>query len=244
MPVLRVGDEEERGNQGGVAEMALRELRDVLRPPQRHLGTRPRGLHLLAAVEEGLAGRLPGRGRTFRRRTAAFWGGVWPMPEAVRRGAPRRVRGRDMGDPERGGADRLHGAPRSLLAPRARRDERRVEVAAVESGAARRRRHRRRQQVRQGRRGRIAPHQGAEVRLPRVLPGQALHDNQAKAPGGRRAVRVGKGATPYRDARPGEMVGRALLRAVGVLARLPRRAEPASSTRTRGCARRAAAWRR
>lgn len=81
MPVLRVGDEEERGNQGGVAEMALRELRDVLRPPQRHLGTRPRGLHLLAAVEEGLAGRLPGRGRTFRRRTAAFWGGYGRCPK-------------------------------------------------------------------------------------------------------------------------------------------------------------------
>ena len=59
MPVLRVGDEEEREDQGGVAEMALRELRGVFRPPQRHLGARPRGLRLLAAVE-GLARRHAG----------------------------------------------------------------------------------------------------------------------------------------------------------------------------------------
>lgn len=81
MPVLRVGDEEEREDQGGVAEMVLRELRRVLRPPQRHLGARPRGVRLLAAVE-GLAGRHAGPRRTFRRRTAAFWD-IWSMRDTV-----------------------------------------------------------------------------------------------------------------------------------------------------------------
>ena len=151
--------------------MALRELRGVLRPPQRHLGARPRGVRLLAAVE-GLAGRHAGSRPDVPQEDGGVLGDMADA-RSGRRGAPRRVRGRAMGGPGRGGADRLHGAPRPLLAPRARRDERRVEVAALEGGAARRRRHRRRQRIRQGRRGRMAPHQGAEVRLSRVLPGQA-----------------------------------------------------------------------
>ena len=82
-------------------------------------------------------------------------------------------------------------------------------------------RHRRRERVRQGRARDLAAHQGPEVHLPRLLAGQALHDDAAEAPGGARALPHRARPHGHRDAAPGRALGRALPRLVRVLGRLP-----------------------
>lgn len=82
-------------------------------------------------------------------------------------------------------------------------------------------RHRRRERVRQGRARDLAAHQGPEVHLPRLLAGQALHDDAAEATGGARALPHRARPHGHRDAAPGGALGRALPRLVRVLGRLP-----------------------
>lgn len=61
------------------------------------------------------------------------------------------------------------------------------------------------------------PRTRVQVHLPRLLTGQALHDDAAEAPGGARALPHRARPHGHRDAAPGRALGRALPRPVRVL---------------------------
>lgn len=129
---------------------------------------------------------MPGGERSFRRRTAEFWEACDARPR--RRAPPRAPRRWDLSCARPRRAHMLQRREGGLLVH--------GEVGELEGvvrphGAdpgARRGRHRRRDRVRQGRSRDLAAHQGPEVHLPRLLAGQALHDDAAEAPSGARAL--------------------------------------------------------
>ena len=129
---------------------------------------------------------MPGGGRSFRRRTAEFWE-VWPMP--VPDGELHRVLyvdgiwvARDLVVLICCSGERVVSwymarsensrAWSALMAPGSA-----PEVVVTDGG-----------RVRQDRARDLAAHQGPEVHLPRLLAGQALHDDAAEAPDGARAL--------------------------------------------------------
>ena len=99
-------------------------------------------------LSRGTQADMPGRGRTFRRRAALFWP-IWPMPEVVDE-VFRVVYvdgiwiARDCVVPIACSGDE-HVL---FVAPRARRDDRRVALAALAHRPARHGGHRRRQRLR------------------------------------------------------------------------------------------------
>ena len=162
-------------------EMALPVVRRQRHAFQRRGGQGARGLCRLAALARD-AGRYAGRGRTFRRRAALFWP-IWLMPEVV--DEVFRVVYVDGIWIARDCVVliALQRRARAVVAPRARRDDRRVALAARASprptwwsptAAA----------ASPGGRGRMAEDEGPEMRVPRVLPGQ---DNTTSIPSCRRA---------------------------------------------------------
>ena len=129
---------------------------------------------------------MPGGGRSFRRRTAELWE-VWPMPvpDGELHRAPRR---RDLGRARPRRAHMLQRREGGLLVHGEVGELEGVVGPHVADPGARGGRHRRRERVRQGRARDLAAHQGPEVHLPRLLAGQALHDDAAEAPGGARVT--------------------------------------------------------
>lgn len=140
-----------------------------------------------AAPLEGLAGHDAGRRRSFRRRMAEFWE-IWPMPVpdgelhrtlyvdgiwAARPCGAYMLQRREDGLLVHGKVGELEGV---------------VDSHGSDPGT-RGGLHRRLERVRQGHARDLAAHQSPEVHLPRLLEGQALHDNAAEAPGGARALR-------------------------------------------------------
>ena len=129
---------------------------------------------------------MPGGGRSFRRRTAEFWE-VWPMP--VPDGELHRVLHVDGIWVARDLVVLICCSGERVVSwYMARSENSRAWSASWRRSRRRRGRHRRRERVRQGRARDLAAHQGPEVHLPRLLAGQALHDDAAEAPGGARAL--------------------------------------------------------
>lgn len=224
MPVLRRAHEAEREGPVGRPEMALPVVRRQRHAFQRRGGQGARGLRRLAALARD-AGRYAGarpnlqaEGRPLLADMADAGGGG--------RGLPRRLRRRHLDRARLRGAHSLQRRARAVVAPRARRDDRRVALAALAHRPARHGGHRRRQRLRLGGRGRMAEDEGPEMRVPRVLPGQEAYDVEAQAAGGRRALRAGQGVAACGDAPAGRLVGRALHAVVRVLVRLPRAEKP------------------
>ena len=112
-----------------------------------------------------------------------------------RGGAQGRLRRRHTSRQESRRAHRLRRGARPRLAPVPLREQPRLGGADV----ARRRpggcRLRRRGRLRQGPEGDVAEGEAPEVRLPRLLTGEALYHDKAKDAGGRRALRAGQGCS-------------------------------------------------
>ena len=134
--------------------------------------------------------------------------------------APLTEKGPARGAPGR--ADLLQRRARRLVVHGGIRELEGVVGAHGADTGSRRRGHRRRERLREGRARDLAPDQGPEMRVPRVLPGQKVHDDKAEASGGPGAVRDRARPHAYRDAAPGGAVARALPRLVRLLGRLPR----------------------
>ena len=151
MPVLRVAHEAQRKDQVRLAALALRRLRGQRDPFHRHRGARPGRLRRLAAFQ-GIPGRYARAGPHVQAQVRAVLG---DMADAGgrRRGLPRRLRRRHMGGERLRGADSLQRRVRAVVAPRARRDHRGVEVSSVARGRAGGGGDRRRQRLRGRRRG-------------------------------------------------------------------------------------------
>ena len=143
-------------------------------------------------------------------------------PRARRRDPPGRPRRRHP--PVQGGG-RARGAERrarALMASGQVRDLARLREAAPRHRPSRDGRHRRRAGVRQGGEGGVARHPGPKMPLPRVLPGEALHDLQAEAPGGSGALLPGQGPAACGEPPPGGALDGEVHGMVRVLVRLPR----------------------
>ena len=168
---------------------------------------------------------MPGQGRAFRRRTASFWS-IWPMPEVV--DEAHRVVFVDGIWVARDAVVLIACTESHVLSWHLARAETSAAWRSllIPRGPSRHGGLRRRGRVRQGGRGRMAAHQGPEVPVPRVLPGQEADDDPTQAPGGRRALRAGEGAPAYRDPAPGRMVGRAPPAVVRLPVGLPGAEEP------------------
>lgn len=164
---------------------------------------------------------------------------------AVRRDPPRRPRRRHLAQAQLRRPDRVHGGARRRLAPGQERELAGMGGPHGAHGAARRRRGRRRQRVREGQAGRVAGDQGAEMHLPRVRAGQAVHHDQAAHPGRRRPVRDSQRPAEGRDARRRSRVaGRVrqmVLRLRGGSSKSARSRTAGRATSTSGCGRRGAA---
>ena len=137
-------------------------------------------------------------------------------------GAPRRVRRRDIPRQGRRRARRLQRRPRALLVPRQSRDVEGLEGAALQDSAAGHGGNGRRQRVRQGRGRALARDQGPEMPVPRVLPGEEVHDEPPEAAGGQGAVRPCAGPDGRRRPPPGGALGGEVRGMVRLLGRLPR----------------------
>lgn len=140
---------------------------------------------------------------------------------ADRRGASGRVRRQHPHRQERGRAHRQHGGARHRLVPREVGELENVVGAHVADTAARRRDDRRRHRLRESQEGGLAGNPGAEVRVPRLQPGQAAHHDQAEAAGRRRALRAGQGPSARQDPRFRHRVAAGLQRLVQPLGGLP-----------------------
>ena len=137
-------------------------------------------------LSKGSQAAMPGGGRSFRRRTASSGrSGPCPSPTAsctacsTSTGSGSRATSWFSLLQRREGGLLVHGQVRELEG---------VVGPHVADPGARGGRHRRRERVRQGRARDLAAHQGPEVHLPRLLAGQALHDDAAEAPDGARAL--------------------------------------------------------
>ena len=93
-----------------------------------------------------------------------------------RRGLRRRAPRRHMAGARGGGAGGKEPRARARLAAGPQRVLRGMGGADGAGARARHGRHRRRHGLRQGRQGRVSRNQDPEVHVPRVLPGQAIHD--------------------------------------------------------------------
>ena len=111
----------------------------------------------------------------------------------LRRGPPRRPRGRAVARKVLRGARRLHRRARRRLAPRQERVEGGAVGAHVPHRPSRRRGARRRGRVRGGEEGGVAANPRPEMHLPCVRAGQALHHDASEAAGRGRALRDREG---------------------------------------------------
>lgn len=220
MPDVRRAHEAQRQDGRGDTEMALQGLRGERRPRQRHDGEGPRRLSPVVARQVVAAGHArPGpelpqaRVPLLAHLAHAGRGG---------RGAPRRVRRRDIPRQGRRRARRLQRRPRALLVPRQSRDVEGLEGAALQDSAAGHGGNGRRQRVRQGRSRALARDQGPEVSVPRVLPGEEVYDEPPEAAGGQGAVRPCAGSDGRRRPPPGGALGGEVRGMVRLLGRPPR----------------------
>ena len=212
MPLLRRSDQAQRQDLIGVPAVEVHGLRRVDDGEVRRHGDEAGRVPRVAPLQ-GLPGGDAGRRAVLQAQDGRVLGGL-AHARPRRRAAPRALRRRDLGRARPRGAHMLQRRAGGLLVHGEVGELEGVVGPHVADPGARGGRHRRRERVRQGRARDLAAHQGPEVRLPRLLAGQALHDDAAEAPGGARPH-------GHRDAAPGRALGRALPRLVRVLGRLP-----------------------
>lgn len=169
---------------------------------------------------EGLAGRDAGRRAVIQAQDGRVLGGL-AHARPRRRAPPRALRRRGLGRARPRRAHMLQRREGGLLVHGKVGELEGVVGPHGADPGARGGRHRRRERVRQGRARDLAAHQGPEVRLPRLLAGQALHDDAAEAAGGARALPHRARPHGHRGAAPGGALGRAPPRPVRILGRLP-----------------------
>ena len=193
MPVLRVEDEEEREDVGGQAEVALPLLRRVVHDPPRRRRRRPAGVPRMAHVQGDAAGDAR-PGKVLQAKDGPVLGGVADARRG-RRVAPRPLRGRDLAGARPRRAHLPQRRARRLLVHGAIGDVARLVRPHGPDPRPGRRRRRRRDGLRERRAAQLAGHEGPEVRVPRVLPGQEVHDLAPQAAGRGRALRA-RGGPP------------------------------------------------
>ena len=160
--------------------MALPGLRLVVGAQDRQLRQEARHVPGLAAVaaHAGRHGPLEG---DVQAHDLGVLGDMAHSPghgRGLRRRAPRRHLAGAAG----GGAGGKEPRARACLAAGPQRVLRGLGGADGARPRARHGSHRRRRRLRQGSKGRMAPHKAAEVHIPRVLPGQKVHHEPAEAP--------------------------------------------------------------
>ena len=141
----------------------------------------------VATAAEGRAARNALRRPDFQAQDRGVLGGL-AHAGARRRVPPGPLRRRDLARGTPGRADLLQRGSDGLVVHGAIRELEGVVGAHEADTGARRRGRRRRQRLRQGRARGLAPDQGAEMPVPRVRPGQEVHDDEAEAPGRTGAV--------------------------------------------------------
>ena len=208
MPDLRVADGSQREDLIRRPEVEVHGLRRLLHRALRRHDRPAQGVPGLAHVQ-GLSGRYARRRAHVQAEHVGVLGDLADA-RARRRAPPRPLRRRDLAGQGARRAHMLQRGARRLVVPRAIRDGARLVRAHGAHTGTRRRRHGRRQRLRQGRARGLAGDARTALRVPRLLAGQALHDDPPEAPGGRGAVRPGQGFDAPRDAAPGRPVGRAL----------------------------------
>lgn len=156
-------------------------------------------------LSKGSQAMMPGGARSFRRRTAEFRE-IWPMP--VPDGELHRTLYVDgIWAARPCGAHMLQRREDGLLVHGKVGELEGVVDSHGSDPDTRGGLHRRLERVRQGHARDLAAHQSPEVHLPRLLEGQALHDNAAEAPGGARALRHRVRPHGHRHAKSGRARG-------------------------------------
>ena len=220
LPFLRRKNEEERDHERRQAEVEVREVRGLADGQVRHHGGEARGVPLVAVLQ-GDPARDARAGKGLQEEDGRVLAGVaHAAPDG--RGAQGRLRGRDIPGARPRGPHRVLRRARAVLVHGAVRDLEGLGGAALADPGALRRGHGRRERLRAGRARHLAGDAGPALRVPRVLPGEALHDLAPAPAGRRRALRARKGAPARREPTPGRVVVRALHAVVRVLGRLPR----------------------
>ena len=183
-----------------------------------HYREKPEGLSRLASLAVSPS-RHAGRRALFSTLVGGLLANM-AHRTCLRRDPPRRPCRRHLARTQGGHAHRLHEGPRRGLAPRQKRGLAGMGGPHGAHRPSRRGGKRRRQRLREGEARRMAGNARAEVHLPCVRAGEALHDDKAQAPGGSRALRDSQRPPPLGKPRRGSGVAgllRALVRLVGRL---------------------------
>lgn len=219
MPLLRRSDQAQRQDLIGVPAVEVHGLWRVDDGEVRRHGDKAGRVPRVAPLQ-GLPSGDAGRRAVLQAQDGRVLGGLAHV-RPRRRAPPRALRRRYLGRARPRRAHMLQRREGGLLVHGKVGELEGVVGPHGADPGARGGRHRRRERVRQGRARDLAAHQGPEVHLPRLLAGQALHDDAAEATGGARALPHRARPHGHRDAAPGGALGRALPRLVRVLGRLP-----------------------
>lgn len=142
-----------------------------------------------------------------------------------RRGVPRRLRGRHLPLAQGLRAHRQKRGARAGAVCGKKRELKRLQGPHGPHGASRGGGCRRGQRLPEGAKAAVAHHARAEVRLPRVRAGEALHDHEAKDPGRSRPLRACQEAPQGRGLGALGRMGRRLRQVVLRLRRVPERGD-------------------